>query len=81
MALLGEDDDNHLLTTTNMGYVLCTHDQDFLRIATQTTDHEEIIFTQQSDSTIGGWVKALTQLSETMDSTQIRGKVLFISAK
>jgi predicted nuclease of predicted toxin-antitoxin system len=37
--LLGETDINHLLNASKMGYVLCTHDKDYLRLASEGVEH------------------------------------------
>jgi len=36
---LGAADPNHLSTANQQGRVLCTHDQDFLRLAAEGAEH------------------------------------------
>lgn len=49
LYLFGETDINHLLNATKMGYVLCTHDKDYLRLASEGVEHAGIV--------IGKWLK------------------------
>jgi len=60
LGRLGDTDDNHLLRATNMGYVLCTNDTDYVELATQGSQHAGIIIGQQEKHRVGDWVKGLT---------------------
>ncbi|MDQ7036038.1 MAG: DUF5615 family PIN-like protein [Anaerolineae bacterium] len=50
LARLGDSDDNHLQRATDLERVLCTYDQDFLRLAAEGTSHHGIIFAQQQSA-------------------------------
>jgi hypothetical protein len=65
LGLLGDEDVNHLERATNMGYVLCTNDSDFVKLAHNGFQHAGIIFGQQEKHGIGHWVKRLEQLHST----------------
>lgn len=60
LGRLGDTDANHLLRATNMGYVLCTNDTDYVELATQGIQHGGIIIGQQEKHRVGDWVKGLT---------------------
>jgi len=59
LGLLGDKDENHLRRATEMGYVLCTHDDDYLILAANGMEHAGIVFGIQETHTIGDWVKGL----------------------
>ena len=56
---LGDSDASHLTRASQLGQVLCTYDQDFLRLATKGSIHKGIIFAQQQRASIGGWVREI----------------------
>lgn len=43
LGRLVDSDDNHLARATAMGYVLCTHDDDFLTLAASGEAHAGIV--------------------------------------
>lgn len=59
-GMLGEADVNHLQNAAELGRVLCTHDADFLQIASSGFHHSGIVFGQQDIHYIGEWVSWLT---------------------
>ncbi|MBA3870643.1 MAG: DUF5615 family PIN-like protein [Anaerolineae bacterium] len=81
LQLLGDSDLNHLKRATEMGYVLCTHDSDFLKMHSEDNNHAGIAFGQHYESTIGGWVKALRKLYDTKSAEDVIGQVEFLSVK
>ncbi|MEP7293363.1 MAG: DUF5615 family PIN-like protein [Chloroflexota bacterium] len=78
---LGDSDTNHLQRAIAMGYVLCTYDQDFLRLAAEGADHAGIVFGEQYQATIGGWVRKLCQLHSETSAEEMIGQVRFVSLK
>lgn len=56
---LGDSDPSHLKRASEQGCVLCTYDQDFLRLAAEGITHHGIIFAQHENTTIGGWVREI----------------------
>ncbi|MCK6580603.1 MAG: DUF5615 family PIN-like protein [Anaerolineae bacterium] len=56
---LGDADINHMTRAARMGYVLCTHDADYIHLAVSGTEHAGIVFGQQHKHSIGEWVAFL----------------------
>lgn len=59
LGLLGDEDINHLERAIAMNRVLCTHDADYVDIASAGKEHAGIVFGQQHKHTIGDWVNFL----------------------
>ena len=59
LNLLADSDTNHLQRATQMGFVLCTHDTDFVQLAAQGFQHTGIIKGNAHKHTVGDWVKGL----------------------
>ncbi|MBC8100193.1 MAG: DUF5615 family PIN-like protein [Armatimonadetes bacterium] len=59
LAALGESDARHLQRAAEMGRVLCTHDHDYIQLASTGINHSGIVFGQQDKHHIGTWVNAL----------------------
>jgi hypothetical protein len=78
---LGDTDVNHLKRASEMGRMLCTYDQDFLRMHAEGFEHKGIAFAQQYSATIGGWVRGLRALHAQMEASAVEGQVLYISMK
>ncbi len=81
LELLGDSDFNQLKRANAMGYVLCTHDSDFLQMHGEDNNHAGIAFGQHYGSSIGGWVKALRKLYDTKSAEDVIGQVEFLSVK
>jgi predicted nuclease of predicted toxin-antitoxin system len=79
LGLLGHPDCDHLQRATELGRVLCTHDQDFLRLAAEEVEHAGIAFAQQDRASIREWVRALRALHARCDSERARNQVFFLS--
>lgn len=79
MEQLGDDDRSHLARATELGRVLVTHDQDFLRLATENTNHAGIVFAPQYGATIGGWLRQLRKLHQSTTAEAMAGQVRFVS--
>lgn len=78
---LGDSDPNHLARATRMGRVLCTYDQDFLRIAAEGIEHSGIIYAQQQKATIGGWIREIKAIHAQMPTEDVINKVVFLSLR
>jgi hypothetical protein len=78
---LGDSDLNHLKRAHQMGHVLCTHDQDYLRMNAEGIEHSGIAFGEQYQADVGGWVKALKNLHATKTAEEMIGQVRFLSVK
>lgn len=81
LGKLGDSDVNHLQRATEMGFVLCTHDADFLRMNAQGVEHSGIIFSNHDGSTIGGWVRELEKIQSEITAEEMKAQVKFISAQ
>ena len=81
LETLGDSDLNHLQKATEMGRVLCTQDQDFLRMNADGIEHAGIAFGEQYSSTIGGWVKALRKLHSIKTAENMINHVEFLNVK
>lgn len=60
LGLLGDSDLNHLQRAAALGYVLCTHDSDYVELALSGVPHAGIIFAQQITTSLGDWVRFLS---------------------
>lgn len=79
MDLLGDSDDNHLQRATHLKRVLCTYDQDFLRLAAEGISHHGIIFTQQQTASIGEWVREIKRIHAEHEADDLVEQVLYLS--
>lgn len=77
-ARLGDADADHLRRASADGRVLCTHDQDFLRLAAQGIDHSGIVFLPQVQGGVGEWVRGLRAIHARLDKMSAGGRVIFL---
>lgn len=78
LGLLGDSDLNHLKRAAEMGYVLCTHDVDYLEIAAKSVKHSRIIFGQQHRHNIGDWVRFIEWVHTVYTVDAIQNRVEYI---
>ena len=78
LGLLGDTDINHLERATEMGRVLCTYDQDFLRLAAEGVEHGGIIFAFQDRTSIGDWVNGLELICKVYSSDDMINQVEYL---
>lgn len=78
LGALGDSDVNHLQRATEMGYVLCTHDTDYLVIASTGTEHAGIVFGVQEQLAIGDWVKGLELICGVYDADNMKNHVEYL---
>ena len=76
---LGDSDTNHLIRATEMGRVLCTYDTDFLRLATDNTEHCGIVFATHQKTSIGGWVREIRVLHSRYSAEDLKGMVVYLT--
>lgn len=81
LGLLGEKDTPHLKLATEMEFVLCTHDTDFLILHTTITDHFGIIFAPHDGATIGGWVRVLREIHGSETAENFVGQLRFVNVR
>ena len=75
---LGAEDDDHLRRAARMGHVLCTHDQDFLRLAATSAEHAGLAYLPQTRASVGTWVRELRALHLQLDAGDAHGRVFFL---
>ncbi len=78
LGLLGDDDINHLMRASIEGYVLCTHDSDYLDMAASGVPHAGIVYGQQEKHRIGDWVRFLELAHGVYDAESIRNIVEYL---
>lgn len=75
---LGNSDVNHLKRATEMGQVLCTQDDDFLRMAAEGMEHAGIVFHRHHRANVGVWVRALVDLHTFVTAKEMVNHVEFV---
>lgn len=78
LDVLSDSDMNHLIRATQMVCMLCTFDNDFLRIARSGIDHAGIVKGVQVRHTIGHWVKRLMWLHSNYTAEDMRNHIEFL---
>jgi hypothetical protein len=81
LGKLGDSDPDHLQRARAMGYVLCTHDQDLLRLNAEGVEHAGIAFESHYGHSIGGWVRALRDLHTKETAESMVNQVKFLNVK
>lgn len=78
LNLLGDTDINHLQRATNMGYVLCTYDMDYLRLHAQGVPHSGIIYARERVTSIGDWVNALKLICAVLIAADLQNNIEYL---
>ncbi len=78
LGSLGDEDVDHLERASEMGYVLCTHDADYVDLAASGKEHAGIIFGQQHKHTIGEWVAFLELVHGVYGADEMRNLVEYV---
>ena len=78
LGLLGDSDINHLRRAAEMGYVLCTHDADYVELATSGIEHSGIVFGQQHRHGIGDWVRFLELVHAVYEPDELRNRIEYV---
>jgi Domain of unknown function (DUF5615) len=78
LGALGDDDLNHLQRATAMGYVLCTYDDDYLRLAAKGIEHAGIVHGHPNKHSIGDWVKGLDFIHSMLTTEDMINRVEYI---
>lgn len=78
LGYLGDDDLSHLRRATSMERVVCTQDQDFLRLASQGIAHAGIAFAIQGQTSIGDWVRGLVRLHAERNAELMENAIIYI---
>jgi predicted nuclease of predicted toxin-antitoxin system len=75
---LGDEDVNHLKHAIDEGYVLCTHDADYLDLALSGIDHAGIVFGQQHKHTLGEWVNFLELVHDVYEAEEMYNLIEYV---
>jgi hypothetical protein len=78
LNFLGQSDDNHLRQATEMGYVLCTNDADFVELDARSIEHAGIVFGQQHKHGIGDWVRYLELIHAVFEPKDMWNNVEYL---
>lgn len=78
LGLLGDSDINHLRRAAEMGCVLCTHDADYVELATSGIEHSGIVFGQQHRHGIGDWVRFLELVHAVYEPDELRNRIEYV---
>lgn len=78
LDLLGDSDINHLHRATQMEYVLCTHDVDYVELAASGVEHTGIVFGQQQWHGIGDWVRFLELVHAVYEPDEMRNRIEYL---
>jgi hypothetical protein len=78
LRTLGDSDESHLARATKLGRVLVTSDVDFLRLASDGTNHAGIVFGVQLDHALGDWVKKLELICFVYTSTEFENHIEYL---
>jgi predicted nuclease of predicted toxin-antitoxin system len=75
---LGAEDINHLERATEAGRILCTHDADYVDLASAGVQHAGIVLGQQDKHNIGIWVKFLAKIHSDYSADEMRNLVKYV---
>ena len=78
LGFLGDSDINHLRRATELGYVLCTHDVDYIELAVNGVEHSGIVFGQQHRHGIGDWVRFLELVHAAYAPDEINNRIEYV---
>ena len=78
LGLLGDEDINHLKNATELGYVLCTYDADYVRLATEGIEHAGIVFGQQDKHSIGDWAENLSLMHAVYSAEEMQNRLEYL---
>ncbi len=72
------DDPDHLDFIRREGHVVVTHDADFLRYASQRTDHPAIAYCRMGARSIGEIIRSLILIYEVLTPEEMAGHVEYL---
>lgn len=78
LELRGDSDINHLKRATEMGCVLCTYDDDYLKLAASGIEHAGIIYGRQAKHTIGDWIRGLELICKVYTAEDMKNHVEYL---
>jgi hypothetical protein len=78
LGLLGDSDENHLLNARRMNYVLCTYDQDYLRLSAEGFSHAGIVYARRQFTQIGDWINGLELICGVLTAADMHNHVEYL---
>ena len=78
LGFLGDSDTNHLRRASEMGFVLCTHDSDYVQLALSGAEHAGIVFAQQATTGVGDWVRFLSLVHTVYEPEDMRNLIEYL---
>jgi predicted nuclease of predicted toxin-antitoxin system len=78
VGLSGASDQEHLAFALREGRVVVTHDADFLRLASQGTNHAGIVFCHFGSRTVGEMLRRLLVLTEFYEPEKMAKQIEFL---
>ena len=78
LGALGESDKAHLQRAAEMGRVICTHDNDYIQLASAGMEHAGIVFGQQDIHHIGAWVRYLELMHAVYEPEEMKNVVEYL---
>ena len=76
--LLSRSDRSQIEYARTTGRVIVTHDTDFLRMASEDSDHPGIVYCHRTAHSIGESIRRLILVYEVLRADEIRGRVEFL---
>ena len=78
LGVRGDSDESHLARATQMGYVLCSYDTDFVALAKSGVSHAGIVIGRRRKHATGDWVKGLERLHAVLSAEEMRNRVEYL---
>ena len=78
IGMSGSDDINQLTTATQSGRTFVTHDDDFTRFHSQSTEHAGICYCHQDKYTVGQLLQALLLVHACYSAEEMAGHLEFL---
>ena len=75
--MLGAGDEEHFAFAREEGRTIVTYDDDFLRLADQTSDHPGVVYAPQSRG-VGEMVRGLALIADVLSPDEMRGHIEFL---
>lgn len=77
-GLRTRDDVEHLEFARRTGRVIVTHDADFLRLTSDTTDHPGVAYCHKEARSIGEIIRNLIMIYEVLEPADLVGRIEFL---
>jgi predicted nuclease of predicted toxin-antitoxin system len=78
MNLLGKTDEAQLAFACEQRRVIVTHDTDFLRLASQSTEHWGVAFCKNNTRSLGEIIRSLVLVYEVFSPNEMQGWIEYL---